>query len=225
MSKIRLYAIGDVHIGSLSCDIPKLRKLVQAIQSDKEAKVLLLGDIFEIAENGGKTSDPFDVRPNELELAVDILSPIRRKIIGGITGNHEMRILRRFNWDPCKILCESLGVQYFGQMTEIVLNTHRIFAHHGAGGGRLLGAHLNALWRLAEICRDADLYICGHLHTPCFASRTAIIRGEPRQQCFWGVSSWLPWPEYAKAKALPPGSMCLQYVEIWNGIAYHQMPI
>lgn len=97
------------------------------------------------------------------------LSFMRGRIIGMLGGNHFYQMDNGENTDH--IMAHALGAKYLGvcALVRLVLqynqksHTIDIFAHHGKGGGKTVGAVFNSVDDMQRIA-DADLYLMGHTH-------------------------------------------------------------
>jgi len=181
---VNLYPLGDFHIGSSHYKESELVSIVEEIQADPNAVVVIHGDII---NNAIKTSvsDIYDEKLNpeeSIDRAVKLMSPIKEKIIGITSGNHEDRTYKLTGIDVMKNFAYRLGKEdvYSPISNLIFLNfgdnnknggkrpapiTISIYMTHGSGGGRTIGAKANQVARLANMI-DADIYIHGHTHSP-----------------------------------------------------------
>lgn len=187
-----LYFLTDFHFGSKACDVELLKADVARIAEDDFAYVFMGGDSFEAIapddiryemdlHNWSKDYSKNIVR----DLAV-ILDPIKKKILAGITGNHEDKFEKRHYADLSDMLYDRLEVPYLGYSAIFPIKvqvpftreknrvgeskdgwetkyTLDFFGHHGAGGGRLPGSKINRLVQ-AQLGFDADIYFMGHVH-------------------------------------------------------------
>lgn len=169
-----------------------LKAWVDRIASDPSAYTVLLGDSMDLGRrrftkyvkgyNDDETSlDQFDdmARAQCRELA-KILQPIKRKILGGILGNHYWEYSNGVNTE--QTLAELLGYPYLGVTAAIRCDFARqkivrgqqvystearltIFGHHsmGGGGGRSTSGDVAGLLKGEKVI-DADIYCAGHTH-------------------------------------------------------------
>jgi predicted phosphodiesterase len=181
---VNLYPLGDFHIGSSHYKDNELKEWVEKIKEDPYALVVIHGDII---NNAIKTSvsDIYDEQLNpeqSIDKAVAIIEPIKDKIIGITSGNHEDRTYKITGIDVMKNFAYRLGKQdYYSPISNLIFlswgDTNRksgkakshicttIYMTHGLGGGRTIGAKANQVARLANMI-DADIYIHGHTHSP-----------------------------------------------------------
>lgn len=115
----------------------------------------------------------------QVEQLVELLDPIKDKILVVSTGNHERRCEKDTSIDVLKLVCSQLGIidryssgawylyLYFGEKSQgrKAPMVYTIFGNHGYGGGRAIGGKANKLVDMSNIA-VADLYIMGHTHTP-----------------------------------------------------------
>lgn len=93
-NNIQLYALADTHIGSRECDIDLVKEVIEHIRMTPNMYVILLGDILDTALKNSKSdiySSAMTIAESQ-QLALEILTPIKDKIIGMTPGNHENRV-------------------------------------------------------------------------------------------------------------------------------------
>ncbi len=107
---------------------------------------------------------------------IDMLFPVRHKILGMCSGNHENRISRLTSIDIVKDIAKSLGVPYrneaiylkvsFGDGNNYTGNRPFVFwsySTHGYGGARTKGAKAVKVERTAQFVK-ADVVTMSHDH-------------------------------------------------------------
>lgn len=186
-NNIRVYVLSDVHLGDPNCDMVTLKKIIDTIKNDPNMYCILLGDILNTALKTSKSdiySETLSISQSQ-KLAVELLTPIKDKIIAMTPGNHENRVWREVGVDLSLWLAEKLDLQdkYRPDILALTIqfgndNIHNtpyrinIMGQHGAyGGGRKLGSAMNALEDLDGIVANADIYIRAHTHQPLSGSR------------------------------------------------------
>jgi len=168
-NEVGLAVCTDYHIGSSNCDIKAINKWVAEIKENGWL-VLVLGDIMEMSlkTSVGDVYDQILSPADQLAVATELLEPIKGQIIGTIGGNHSQRVVRAVGMDPDAMLASNLGVAYASFVMEgrvQVGDAHwKVVAHHGAGGGMLIGSKLNMAAKLSKIYPMADLLLVGHGH-------------------------------------------------------------
>jgi len=220
--EVILATMGDWHIGSATCDAKAVEDFISKVKKNK-ALVMMMGDLTENAIVGsvGSIFEQTLTPREQVKEVVRLLSPIKDQIIGGIGGNHGARTQKVAGLNPDEIICWELGVPFFGATAvgriRVGKSTDwRIMAHHGAGGGALLGSKLNVIAeKMTKIIPIADLYIAGHTHADVAGSdtRPMIGLGSGRVQItrqrrhFSGTGSLLDYDNsYAENMLLPPAS-------------------
>jgi predicted phosphodiesterase len=187
-----LYPIGDIHLGANDVAENKLRKLVNKIRANPNARWIGGGDYCEcIKPSDTKRWDVEslpdwmfegdakavkdrlrDVVSQQKNRFYKIFKPIKDKCIGLIEGNHETNVRKYHDIDHHGFMCNEMGVPDLQAEAFVTLRFIRqgsavriitIFVCHGAGGGRRLGAASNKLEDIAAFVR-ANIILMGHTH-------------------------------------------------------------
>ena len=101
-SKIVIFPIGDLHIGSPHCDLKLLNKHLDIIKETPNARIILMGDLCETALKDSVGAGVYEQQENaqqQIMKAKNILYPFRNIIDGIVTGNHEERIYKNTGLD------------------------------------------------------------------------------------------------------------------------------
>jgi len=209
--KFKLRPIFDVHLGNKACDSRKLRKDID--ESDEDTYFLLGGDVMDSIivkdKRYRKSIDDVDGDPiidRQLARAVEIFEPIKDRIIGIGSGNHEDAIVINSGTDPTQRLCDALGVSNLGYSGIVRLvffqkgkkgtrgrsRTLMIRWHHGWGGGtRTQGGSITKYSKDVPYW-EADLYLYGHDHrlqtddVPRMVVKGDRLVAHPRRICLCG---------------------------------------
>ena len=175
-TEVHLYCLSDVHLGSPDCDEELFRHDLANIEADPQARVIINGDLLQMdlkASKGDVYSQKYSPTQQK-DLAEELLSPIKGKILAMIGGNHDEGRSQE-NYSPIRDLARFLGVVYCD--TEVCMEipvgrkpngkhaAYVVFATHGWSSGRQMGGKINNLHRLSEIVL-ADVYVISHTHTP-----------------------------------------------------------
>lgn len=169
---LRIVPLYDLHIGLKTVDEEALDRIIDHIDSDPDCVTFLGGDAVESATRDsiglGMIEQKYHVQEQRRRVT-EKLRPLAKagKILGGLTGNHEMRV-QRFNDDnPMAEICYDLEIPYWGYSAYLKLVVgdvaYHVFAHHGRSGATTRAGKINAALRLAQIAH-VDLYISGHTH-------------------------------------------------------------
>ena len=219
--EVGLACCGDWHLGAQTCDEEAVDNWIEKIRENKWL-VILMGDLTENATLGsvGAVFEQKMTPQAQVRSVVDKLTPIKDYIIGGIGGNHGARSRKAVGLDPDEIICWELGIPYWGHTGAgriQVGDAHwKIMAHHGHGGGALLGSKLNVVAeKMTKIMPMMDLYLAGHTHADVAGSDVrpdltltgggvGVIR---HRRHFSGTGSLLDYSNsYAEAMLMPPAS-------------------
>ena len=182
-----IYTLSDLHLGDCRCNEHEISARIAEIVADECGLVVLNGDIMNTATKTSvsdiytETLSPMQ----QIEAAVEMLRPIKERVIGATCGNHEARIYRTDGVDTMRLVCRELGCEDYYNPDGILIflqfgraKSHKkvdeknlykqiytIYATHGTGGGRKEGAKAIRLADMAAIV-DADIYIHSHTHLP-----------------------------------------------------------
>jgi hypothetical protein len=121
-----------------------------------------------------------EIQQEKVELLTKELSFMRGNLIGMLGGNHYFAFQDGTSSD--QRLCRALDCKYLGcsSFVRLVFAGHGgmvmsldIWAHHGVGGGRLLGTSINRVDQMREHA-EADVYAMGHDH------KRGVVPATPR---------------------------------------------
>jgi hypothetical protein len=172
---LRVLVLSDLHAGHMCFDERMLDYYLGLLDNDPAMRVLLLGDLHEtkMRKSKGLLSEQVWPLTEQRKFLVRKLKPYADRIDGAVMGNHEYRSPDEGGDDPMGVLCECLGVpedRYFGHFGCVAYASdkprriaYRLSLKHGASGGTMVGAGLNAVHR--QTCNiEADIYVEGHVH-------------------------------------------------------------
>jgi predicted phosphodiesterase len=183
-SELEVYGLGDLHIGSREFDAAQFKRVVQEILDKDNRYCVILGDVVDNGLENSKTS-PYTqlMTPHEQrDVAVELLSPLKERILGWTDGNHEQRTSKYADVDISYLIADRVGVEgvYRAGICPLMLyvgerRNHRtqppIYAvgvTHGSSGGYTLGAGLTKAESFA-LANGFDVIIVGHSHKPSTA--------------------------------------------------------
>lgn len=178
-----VYTLADLHIGDPHAMLGLIGERLKAIEEDPHGLVVLNGDLMNTALKTSVSDVYSEVMTpmQQINYLVELLRPIKHKIIGCTCGNHEKRIYRNDGIDTMRLVCRELGIEdrydpdgvliflRFGQKKthkgDDNKQTFSFYVTHGSGGGRKEGAKAIRLADMATIV-DADIFLHGHVHLP-----------------------------------------------------------
>jgi UDP-2,3-diacylglucosamine pyrophosphatase LpxH len=169
---IGILPISDVHLGLRTCKEEDFVRFVNLIDMTPNLYTVLMGDVAESATRTSIGLGMYDERYHldvQRDMLQQLLEPLAEqgKILGGLTGNHEMRVQYFNNDNPMKELCRDLKIPYMGYQgfIKFVVNNivYHIMCYHGTGGGTTKGGKINAAIKPSKVA-NVDVYITGHIH-------------------------------------------------------------
>lgn len=167
--KILLVPLGDVHLGSPTCNIEKFEKALAFIERT-DCWVVLMGDLMECASKnsvGAGWVEQVQSPQAQLDALYEVLLPIRDKILINLEGNHSERIWKDSGIRVSKVLSDMLKVPFGGYSAFLKLrvgkNNYIVHAQHGSSNAWYPHTKLTSAMRTAQHT-DADLYLYGHTH-------------------------------------------------------------
>ena len=175
-----LEPLGDFHVGNPGFDEEKLRERIRAIKRQRNRFTIGMGDYAEwiYPSPGGITDKRWSpqhvrrdllTRSDQYDYVLKLLRPLRGKVLGLLSGNHEWVIEDYTGIELTRYLAEELETKYLGAAGLIQLwlkgldDPIVIAATHGSYAGRTLGGAMNRLNSWAKGF-DADIYLMGHTH-------------------------------------------------------------
>jgi predicted phosphodiesterase len=220
-----LIPISDCHIGDPNFDEQKLMRYIEWIKKTENAMVILVGDIMNTATRDS-VSDSYSEIMNpmdQLRYATKLFEPIKDRIIGVTTGNHERRIMRSTSIDTSAMLAANLGTFYredglflkirVGKKTKNSKKVaYMVYATHGFGGGKKIGGKANNLQSISNNI-FADVYIVGHTHT-LQAFQDIFLLPDPKnnnvmevKRTFCNAAAFLKYGGYGEEKGFTPSKL------------------
>lgn len=194
LTHIELHTFSDWHIGDEHCDMQFIRAEVERVKTTPNAYCVLNGDLCNTATKIS-VSDIYSEKMSimeQIQTCIDLLEPIKDKILYITNGNHENRAYKSDGVEIMRLIAKQLGLENkycseggvlflrFGEVRQStrhrIKQTYSIYITHGTGGGRKVGSKANRLEDLACIA-DCDIYIHGHTHLPLIF-----------KQCFYRLS-------------------------------------
>lgn len=224
--------IGDIHLGNKVCNMEKFKKVLQLVLRTPNCYTILIGDLAETATKESVGNAMFDEDahlPDQLKILYAAFKPLadKGKILGMLTGNHEMRIEYLTGMNPVQMLAEKLKVPYFGHQGFVYAKVgdigYRIMCHHGVGSGTTTVGKIRAVEKLSGVA-EADIYISGHTHGLSYhydQIMTFSDEGEmtPRKRHYVAAGSFLDyWNGYAEMKLLQPSTCGSVFIELRNDL-------
>lgn len=223
----QLMVLGDMHIGDELCDLQLIRETIDYIKNTKDCYCILNGDLINNALKTSKSDSYLETMTieEEQDLLIELLEPIKNKILVMASGNHEYRTSLIAGINPLKAVALALGLKdklvehsyllniKFGKVNgdSKIPNKYCVFGiHGGSGGGRRAGSTANALEDMAKIRPDMDLYVHSHTHAQINFSDMIFLynRGcgktKEHQRTYYNANAFLKYGGYAEQKGYKP---------------------
>jgi predicted phosphodiesterase len=231
-----------LHIGDSHCLEAEVYRRIREAEADPNGLVILNGDLMNtalrhsVSDVYGEVMSPME----QMRFLVDLLLPIRNKIIGVTTGNHENRVYKDAGVDITRLVCRELGIEdryapegiliflRFGQKKKdrhkdrACLQWYTIYATHGSGGGRKEGAKAIRLADMAAVV-DADVYVHSHTHLP-MVIKQAFYRADVFNcaaakvtKLFVNTGASLDYGGYGQAQEFKPASIATPVIHLFSG--------
>lgn len=236
-----VYTLADLHIGDAHCNEAEVLDRVKAIEDDPYGLCVCNGDLMNTALRNS-VSDVYGelLSPmQQIAYLVDLLRPIKDKIIAVTTGNHEQRTYRTDGIDITRLVCRELGIEdkYAPEGVLVFLRFgtrsrhsghvndrnprqwYSIYATHGSGGGRKEGAKAIRLAEMAAIV-DADIFIHSHVHLGMIMKEryyrvdTSNCVAKPVDKLFVCTGATLGYGGYGQAQEFKPASMATPVIHL-----------
>lgn len=227
---MELYPLNDLHIGDSHTDMKLFNQFKKYILEDERRFIICNGDLI---NNAIKTSvsDVYEesMTPKEQKKrCIEELRPIKERILGITTGNHEERTSKLTNQDISEDIADALGLSHLysnnglfikvslGQKSNKIRQvTYSIHAFHGAGGGKKSGSSINNLEDYALGFEGVDIFTMGHVHKKIGSkfiknivdTKNNVITS--KEQLCIVACAWQDWGGYAQRfmlKGSPKGA-------------------
>jgi hypothetical protein len=168
---IELLPLFDIHYGSKECNEKLFRQSLEYIKSRNNCFTFIGGDVIESAIYGsvGSVHAQKHQIQEQVEHIVEMLKPIRNRILFAICGNHEYRIEKATGLNIIQLMCNMLNIPYAGWEAYFVIKFKnnsccKLYSHHGSGNSNTSGAKVNSLERLHFRAPMSNVIIAGHTH-------------------------------------------------------------
>lgn len=234
---IEIWPISDVHLGAAEHNTEAWFEFCQSLAKREHAYAVLGGDLVNNATKSSISNCYNEIlRPREQKkLMVEMLAPLRDRILAVCTGNHEARnrdVDNDITYDICcKLDLEPLyrenaafvKLQFGDNRNGGGRNnpTYCLAMLHGSCGGALTGGVVNKIERFANI-DGADLVLVGHSHKPFVTTPSKLVIDATKNIVFTrpyyvvSMTSWMNYGGYALRKMLPPSSISPQIIRLYG---------
>jgi len=232
-NQIRLYVLSDLHLGDAQHAKKKREEFFEEVAAQDNRYLIVNGDIINNAIKHSK-SDIYSetLSPEEaIEKTVELLKPVKDKILVIIDGNHENRTYRESGISIMKFVAMQLWIEdlyadpayklfvSFGknQGRDSRKTCYAIYGKHGNGGARSTGGKMNYVARMAETT-DADIYIHSHTHVPAAFRKSYFLsdyrnkKSTKKDRLFINTNAFLNFGGYGEKRGYSPSSTTYPYI-------------
>lgn len=209
---IRVYAIGDVHVGSEQFNEKAVRKKIDIIRDDPQGVVCLCGDLGDYGLKNSKTNVyEATMQPKEQqEYIYQLFLPIAHKIAAAVPGNHEERITKEVGLCPLYDLCVRWGVPEVYRENVAITK----YSFGGKPNGKPItfvgitthGTTRNKHKKFIACFDGIDFAISGHTHTPEYSPH-----GNIRVDSINETAKHVPYKEIVVDANLSPGGYSIKH--------------
>lgn len=223
---ITIFPISDVHYGAIGHMEDAWTDFCKLVEQTPNAYVILGGDMINNNTRSGVGS-PWDdtVRPREQKKRmVEMLTPIKDRILCCVTGNHEARSLKDADNDPTYDIMAKLDLEDLyrpniafmkvslghRKTDNTPIQSYTFAVTHGAGGGIYTGATVNRNERFGNVIEGLDCLIVGHTHKGTVSKPSKIVIDRKNAKVSMShytvisMVSWMNYGGYALKKMLLP---------------------
>ena len=226
---VTIFPISDVHFGSLDHKEKEWNAFCDLIKRTPNAYVILGGDLI---NNNTRSSvgSPWDdtIRPREQKKRmVEMLEPIKDRILCCVTGNHEARTMKEAEDDPTYDIMTKLDLEHLyrpnvcfmkislgkRKRDGVPIQTYTFAVTHGAGGGIYTGATVNRNERFGNVIDGLDCLVVGHTHKGTVTKPSKIVIDRKNAKVSMShytvisMVSWMNYGGYALKKMLLPSQV------------------
>jgi len=224
---IKLWAVGDVHIGAKEADISGFEAFLKRVQADEDSYLIVVGDVLNFGVRDSVSDVYAETMPPsaQIEYATELLYPTKDRILACVGGNHEHRGVKSVDLDPLYQVMVMLRIpelyrQNFAFLRVILLNgnicdRYALYLTHGKSAAKQKKFSESAI-------EGVDAIVCGHTHTGSLTKNARLVFNESnrifvKSQVSVTACSWLKYGGYAsRSQCLPtvtsnPQALLLDY--------------
>ncbi len=241
--QIKVIVLSDLHYGNPYCSMRHFDRTLDFIKTNDDVYCFLNGDMLEAVTKVSK-GDVYKqkITPQEQRNEViDLLKPIKHKVLGVTTGNHEQRIYNETGIDLSSDIAKELDAPYrpegmlfklsFGDGNNNTKNKPFVFwsyITHGYGGARTKSAKAVKAERLSTWVH-ADWYAMSHDHVVNVAPDIYLMpdnRGmvdkynflsgkvTAKREMLVKTNAFLKWGGYAESGGFPPSDLATPVINL-----------
>ena len=248
MKDMRVIVLSDLHYGNPYCSVRHFLHAVEWIADTPNVYCFLNGDLCESAlkTSKGDIYKQVGSPDDQKKQVVKWLEPIKDRILGATTGNHENRIMDIAGTDITGYIAERLNIPYrpegmlykisFGDGNNSTKGKPFVFwgyMSHGYGGARTKSAKAAKGERMAQWIH-ADFYAMSHDHVVNIAPDVYLLpdnRGTigadgfmsgkvtAKRKMIVKTNSFIKWGGYAEVGGFPPSDLATPVINLLSPLS------
>lgn len=206
MSKLYLFPISDLHLGSKNCNLDFFDKWCKVFESAPDNKAIyLLGDMLEFSTTRIDAYGVSMSTHDALERLIELFEPYKEYVRWVCTGNHEARSLKEYNYDITRQIASRLGAKYSrNDFFDMIVEDDKSLTVYGKHGTKISRhpqlAMKNFMTDMGDI--TANLYLQGHNHYCEFVSKYQRDYNGGNRRYYAFTGHFLDYDGYARDKGL-----------------------
>ncbi len=243
LKDVSIIIMSDLHYGNPTCSVKHFQRAVDFIKNIESCYCFLNGDLLEAVTKASK-GDVYaqKITPQgQRDDVIDMLMPIKGKILGVTTGNHEQRIYNETGVDLTADIARAMNAPYrpegmlyklsFGDGNSNHIGKPYVFwgyFTHGYGGARTKSAKAVKVERLATMIH-ADWYAMSHDHVVNAAPSIYLMpdnRGTvgndgflsgvvtAKREMLVKTNAYLKWGGYSEMGGFPPSDLTTPLIQL-----------
>jgi len=243
LTEVRIIVVSDLHYGNPYCSLKHFTRTINFIKDNDNVFCFANGDLMEaILKTSKGDIHQQELSPkNQRKDITEMLEPIKHKILGMTTGNHEARIADATSDDPSELIAEKLKVPYrpegmlfklsFGDYNNRTNGKPFVFwsyITHGYGGARTKSAKSVKAERISNVVH-ADWYAMSHDHVVNVApdiylmpdnrgmiDKDGFLSGKvtAHREMLIKTNAYLKWGGYAEMGGFPPSDLATPVINL-----------
>jgi len=244
LTEVNIIVLSDLHYGNPYCSVKHFQRTVDFVRDTSNCYCFLNGDLLEAVTKASK-GDVYTQKLTPQEQrddVVDMLMPIRNKVLGVTTGNHENRIYNETGVDLTADIATALGAPYraegmlfklsFGSGNEGHNDKPFVFwsyITHGYGGARTKSAKAVKVERVGTWIPRCDWLAMSHDHVVNIApdvdfvpdnrgtiSKDGFLSGKitAHRKMLVKTNAYLRWGGYAEMGGFPPSDLTTPLIQL-----------
>ena len=221
---VRVWPVGDIHIGSSEFNEGKFREFVSKVQRDDDSYIVGVGDFVNNGVAGSLSSIYEEViMPGtaQIEKAVELLEPVKDRILGAVGGNHESRSRKAVDLDPMYAIMLMLGKGelYRTNFAMLRVNLERGKTKDHYALMLVHGKTENKKRQFAYAVEGVDAIVSGHTHNGIVEKPARLVFTQQNNVVVKPLvsltaTSWLDYGGYGQAQEYKPSCIATPVIHL-----------